>query len=260
MSIQVNNGSQEFAIMITLQENLNLRIGRERWKKYISSMFWHYVNTPINFTITLFTAITSGQVGSGASFLSNGAMFAMLFTTFVLSTINTFFKLKEVTDANYAIAQKFEEFAATFEQIYFTPINSDTDILERMAKYKTLQLVMNNYIKDMSMENSNYVTELCYTCAKYCCFKKRIKTLNISERMWVLDGRGKDNHYNKDHLHVNMDHFIVQVQPTVSDPYISDEFQVVTDHLKTEQIQESQPPNPEPAVTLRISEKNYTSL
>ena len=170
MSLLVNNGSQEFAIMITLQENLNLRIGRERWKKYISSMFWHYVNTPINFTITLFTAITSGQVGSGASFLSNGAMFAMLFTTFVLSTINTFFKLKEVTDANYAIAQKFEEFAATFEQIYFTPINSNTDILERMEKYKTLQLVMNNYIKDMSMENSNYMTELCYSCAKYCCF------------------------------------------------------------------------------------------
>ena len=192
--------SQEYGIMITLQENLNLRIGRERWKKYITSMFWYYINMPINFTITLFTAITSGQVGTNATFLSSGTVFALIFTAFLLSTINTFFKLKENTEANYVIAQKYEEFANIYESIYFTPLHTDEDVLKRLIEYKKLNFDINQFCKDTNLEQINYISELLYMCGKRLFFKNRIKLIHVAERLWVLDGKPKGEEYHKNHL------------------------------------------------------------
>lgn len=209
---KINNMSQEFGIMITLQENLNLRIGRERWKKYISTMFWYYVTMPINFTITLFTALSSGQVGTNANFLSETTLFAILFTSFLLSTINTFFKLKETTDANYQISQKFELFAIQFEDIYFTPIKTNNDIYSRLVKYKKLQYDINEYCMNTKLDNVNYVTEIIYSCCKAMCFRSRDKLINISERFWVLDGKKKCDTYNKKCLIVDTSNFLFDIE------------------------------------------------
>ena len=237
MSLLQTN-SQEYGIMITLQENLNLRIGTERWKKYITSMFWYYINMPINFTITLFTAITSGQVGANASFLSNGTVFALLFTAFLLSTINTFFKLKENTQANYIIAQKFEEFANTFEEIYFTPIVSQADVLARLVKYKKLMFEINEFCKDTDIEQNNYVSELFYMCGKRLCFKKRLKLINVKERLWVLDGRPKVEDYHKEHLVIDMPTALVTVTPPVLEKNDVDVLlQKMTDHVQLKVVE-----------------------
>lgn len=209
---KINNTSQEFGLMITLQENLNLRIGTERWRKYISSIFWHYVSTPINFTITLFTALSSGQVGTGTNFLSNSSLFGILFTTFLLSTINTFFKLKETTEANYKIAQQFEEFAIKFEHIYYTPINSDRDVYKRYIDYKKLQYDINDYCKTTGIDNVNYLTELMYSCCKYMCFKSKTKLISSSERFWILDGKKKHDTYNKKFVRIDMSNFELDTQ------------------------------------------------
>jgi len=204
---KIDNTSQEFGLMITLQENLNLRIGTERWKKYINSVFWYYISTPINFTITLFTALSSGQVGTNTNFLSNGALFGILFTTFLLSTINTFFKLKETNDMNTKVAKEFEDFAIKFEEIYFTPINSDSDIYKRYINYKKLQYQINDFCKTSGIENNSYITALMYSCCKYMCFKGKIKLIGSSERFWVLDGKKKNDDYNKKSIIVDTSNF-----------------------------------------------------
>ena len=209
---KVNNVSQEFGIMITLQENLNLRIGKERWKKYISSVFWYYISMPINFTITLFTALSSGQVGTNTNFLSQSALFAILFTCFILSTINTFFKLKETTEENYKISQKFDEFAIDFEDIYFTPIKSNEDVYRRLISYKKLQHEINQYCRQTKIDNVNYLTEVIYSCCKAMCFRTRVKLINISERFWVLDGKKKCEEYNKKFLVIDMNNFEYNIE------------------------------------------------
>ena len=209
---KVNNVSQEFGIMITLQENLNLRIGKERWKKYISSVFWYYISMPINFTITLFTALSSGQVGTNTNFLSQSALFAILFTCFILSTINTFFKLKETTEENYKISQKFDEFAIDFEDIYFTPIKSNEDVYRRLINYKKLQHEINQYCRQTKIDNVNYLTEVIYSCCKAMCFRTRVKLINISERFWVLDGKKKCEEYNKKFLVIDMNNFEYNIE------------------------------------------------
>ena len=211
-NIKINNISQEFGIMITLQENLNLRIGRERWKKYISTMFWYYVTMPINFTITLFTALSSGQVGTNADFLSETTLFAILFTSFLLSTINTFFKLKETTEANYQISQQFEQFAIQFQDIYFTPIKSNEDVYSRLTKYKKLQYDINEYCMQTKLDHINYLTEIIYSCCKAMCFRSRDKLINISERFWILDGKKKCDTYNKKCLIVDTSNFLLDIE------------------------------------------------
>jgi len=90
----INNLSPLWGITLTLQENLNLKIGTFSWKKYINAAFWNYISTPINFTITLFTAMSAGQTGTNSTFLNQNQLFYILFVSFILSIINTFFKLK----------------------------------------------------------------------------------------------------------------------------------------------------------------------
>ena len=209
---KINNTSQEFGLMITLQENLNIRLGTERWRKRITSIFWHYVSTPINFTITLFTAITSGQVGTGSTFLSEGSLFALLFTTFLLSTINTFFKLKETTVTNYEISQKIDEFAIKFQEIYYTPINSDRNVYKRYIDYKHLQHELNEYFKSNGIDSISYLTELLYSCCQYTCLKRKIKLITSAERIWVLDGKKKNNIYNKKFIRIDMSNFELDTQ------------------------------------------------
>ena len=222
----VDNSSQHFAIMITLQENLNMRIGVERWKKYISSIFWYYISMPINFIITLFTAMSSGQVGTQTNYLSNGTLFAILFTAFILSTVNTFFKLKEVCEANYKILQQFEAFSIEFENIYFEPINSNDDVLKRLQKYKKLQQDINSFCMKVEIDNISYLSECLYSCIRHICFnrylKNKMKLINVSERFWLLDGKKKTLQYNKKYLVVNMDNFVLDIEALPDNYFISE--------------------------------------
>ena len=156
--------------------------------------------------------IKSRLTPPNANFLSETTLFAILFTSFLLSTINTFFKLKETTDANYQISQKFELFAIQFEDIYFTPIKTNNDIYSRLIKYKKLQYDINEYCMNTKLDNVNYVTEIIYSCCKAMCFRSRDKLINISERFWVLDGKKKCDTYNKKCLIVDTSNFIFDIE------------------------------------------------
>lgn len=234
----VDNSSQDFAIMITLQENLNMRIGTERWKKYITAIFWYYISMPINFVITLFTAMSSGQVGTQTNYLSTGTLFAILFTAFILSTVNTFFKLKELCDASYKILQQFEAYSIEFENIYFQAINSNANVQERLKKYKKLQQDINTFCKDVEIDNISYLSECIYSCIKRLClnrfFKSKLKLVNVAERFWLLDGKKKTLHYNKKYLVVNMDNFVLDTEQ-LPDEFFATHDEADVAHARAEQ-------------------------
>jgi hypothetical protein len=188
---KINNFSPDWGIMLTLQGSLNVRIGTQAWKKYISAAFWNYISTPINFTITLFTALTAGQTGTGSNYLTERQLFIMLFISFLLSIVNTFFKLKEKALLNYEASKKYDEFGAIFEEIYYMPLSTENDMKTRLSKYKLLQEEINKYSQKERIENVNYVTELIYLCF-YCLFNDNLKRINKSDRFWYLDGMTPD--------------------------------------------------------------------
>ena len=165
---KIDNMSLEWAIMITIQKNLNERIGKFKWKKYITASIWNYVSTPINFIITLFTALSAGQTSAGTTYtyLTQNQLFYLLFISFVLSTINTFFKLKDKAILNYDAYKKYDKFGAEFESIYFTPISKNNDIKDRLGNYNILQQKLNDFISEETIENVNYFSEVMFSIIK----------------------------------------------------------------------------------------------
>lgn len=184
----IDNLSPTWGIMLTVQDNLNLRIGLQLKKKYFNAGFWNYISTPINFTITLFTALSAGQTGSGSNFLNQSQLFYVLLSTFVLSIVNTFFKLREKAEINYTSAKMWEQYAATFEKIYFTPINENADVFKRLESYTCLISKINAEYVEETVEYVNYITELFFYFFRLCRIYKDYRYLGIKRRHWVLDG------------------------------------------------------------------------
>lgn len=184
----IDNLSPIWGIMLTVQDNLNLRIGTQLKKKYFNAGFWNYISTPINFTITLFTALSAGQTGSGSTFLTTDQLFYVLLATFILSIINTFFKLKEKADINYNSAKSWELYAATFEKIYFTPIEKNEDVSKKLNEYNQLIYKINEEYVEETVEYVNYITELFFYLFRLCRIYKDYRHLGIKQRHWILDG------------------------------------------------------------------------
>ena len=184
----IDNLSPIWGIMLTVQDNLNLRIGTQLKKKYFNAGFWNYISTPINFTITLFTALSAGQTGSGSTFLTTDQLFYVLLATFILSIINTFFKLKEKADINYNSAKSWELYAATFEKIYFTPIERNEDVTKKLNEYNQLIYKINEEYVEETVEYVNYITELFFYLFRLCRIYKDYRHLGIKQRHWILDG------------------------------------------------------------------------
>ena len=208
---RINNFSPDWGIMLTLQSSLNLRIGTQAWKKYISAAFWNYISTPINFTITLFTALTAGQTGTKSTYLTEKQLFIMLFVSFLLSIINTFFKLKEKALLNYESSKKYDEFGAKFEDIYYMPLSCESDLKMKLLEYKILQEDINKYSQKESIENVNYFTELIYICF-HCFFEDNLKRINKSDRFWYLDGLSPDVSRKRNPWNINIkDYFLYDI-------------------------------------------------
>jgi len=208
---RINNFSPDWGIMLTLQSSLNLRIGTQAWKKYISAAFWNYISTPINFTITLFTALTAGQTGTQSTYLTDKQLFIMLFVSFLLSIINTFFKLKEKALLNYESSKKYDEFGAKFEDIYYMPLSCESDLKMKLIEYKILQEEINKYSQKESIENVNYFTELIYICF-HCFFEDNLKRINKSDRFWYLDGLSPDTGRKRNPWNINIkDYFLYDI-------------------------------------------------
>ena len=201
---KIDNMSLEWAIMITIQKNLNERIGKFKWKKYITASIWNYVSTPINFIITLFTALSAGQTSAGTTYtyLTQNQLFYLLFISFVLSTINTFFKLKDKAILNYDAYKKYDKFGAEFESIYFTPISKNNDIKDRLGNYNILQQKLNDFISEETIENVNYFSEVMFSIIKNITIVN-MQQIKINERLWVLDGEQKIVSYKKNNIEVD---------------------------------------------------------
>lgn len=205
---RIHNFSPDWGIMLTLQGSLNLRIGTQAWKKYISAAFWNYISTPINFTITLFTALTAGQTGTQSNYLTEKQLFIMLFVSFLLSIINTFFKLKEKALLNYEASKKYDEFGAKFEEIYYMPLSTENDLKSKLIEYKVLQTEINKYSQKESIENVNYFTELIYLWF-HCFFEDNLKRINKSDRFWYLDGLTPDSERKRNPWNINIKEYFL---------------------------------------------------
>jgi hypothetical protein len=145
LNSDVDKRSHLFKMMILQQEVLNKRIGTQAWKKYLSAAFWNYITTPINFSITLLTAIATGQAAT-ANILTPQQTLIILFVTFVLTTTNSFFKLNTKMNLNFEAARRYYSFGTKFEEIYYKPLFTNKCVDNKLKSYNTLHDNINKYM------------------------------------------------------------------------------------------------------------------
>ena len=191
--IIANKESHIVKIMLLRQDVLNKKIGTNAYKKYLSAIIWNYVTTFINFSITLLTALSTGQAAS-SNILNKQQSVIILFVTFVLTTTNSFFKLNIKMNLNFESAKTYYKFGCDFEKIYYKSVNNRSDILEKLYEYQLLHDAINEYILTETIEHQNYLSELIYYVLVSNSFavklnsEKYTKWISYTERHQELDG------------------------------------------------------------------------
>jgi len=100
--------------------------------------------------------------------------------------------LKEKAEINYNSAKSWELYAATFEKIYFTPIEKNLDVAKKLEEYNTLIFKINEEYVEETVEYVNYITELFFYLFRLCRIYKDYRHLGIKRRHWILDGSTAD--------------------------------------------------------------------
>ena len=130
----MTNESREW--MTNLEEKLDITIGYNWWKKYVACVFWCNFSTPLNFTITLLTAVTTTQTTT-ENLISHSLSIQLSILTLLLTTINTFFKPNTEFTQNNDILQKWNDLGIKFEEIYYSD-KEEGNLQNIISSYKEL--------------------------------------------------------------------------------------------------------------------------
>ena len=94
-----------------IESRLNEEIARMWWKRFIATVFWDNVSTPVN--------LTTAQATGGSVLLSQSTYVSLSLVTLIVSTINTFFRPHAQMVENARAMQKWSELGARYEAIHY---------------------------------------------------------------------------------------------------------------------------------------------
>jgi hypothetical protein len=160
-------------------EKLNKDIGFYWWKRYVAAAFWANVSTPFNLSITLITAMTTGQAAT-QDLLSSAANLRLSVSALIISTINTFFRPHDQMNEHLNQMNDWAKFGGTFDTIYYRPDDTLLQLREKIIDCYALWNEINTYRVTQPYRNS-FLTDLIHLGSEYCCLKGRreywIKTI-----------------------------------------------------------------------------------
>ena len=87
-------------------DKINKDLGYYWWKRYIYSAFWSNISTPINLSIVVLTALTTGQSATD-NLISKELSTILGSVTLFVSIFNSYFKPHEQLMLNQDILQKW---------------------------------------------------------------------------------------------------------------------------------------------------------
>lgn len=156
-------------------KNINNSIGYYWWKQYIYSGFWSYISTPINLSITVLTALTTGQSATH-ELLSANTTTILGGVVLSLSIFNTFFKPNDQMNINKIELHKWAECGTRFDGIYVDKIcycenNIENEKKEKLKKLQELFKDVSQLKKD---NESNFIIDILYSCIR-CILLRKIK-------------------------------------------------------------------------------------
>jgi hypothetical protein len=168
--------------MITLEKRINRDIGFHFWNKYVSSAFWSNISLPINLSITMLTALSTGQATT-ENLLPRNIYVNISIATLIVSTLNTYFRPHVQMGKNIEMMNKWNALGCEFEDIYYSEKQSIHRIDECIEKYEKLLIKINDLKKTENLETQNFITDILFLILRsgQCCLRNRRSWLPADE-------------------------------------------------------------------------------
>jgi hypothetical protein len=166
--------STRYYHMVVLEKRINKDIGFHFWNKYVSSAFWSNISLPINLSITMLTALSTGQATT-ENLLPRNIYVNISVATLIVSTLNTYFRPHIQMGKNIEMMNKWNVLGCEFEDIYYSEKQGLGRVDECIEKYEKLLIKINDLKKTENMETQNFITDIIYLVLRsgQCCLRNR---------------------------------------------------------------------------------------
>ena len=176
--------SHKIEYMTELETKIDNEIGYRFWKKYVNAAFWSYISLPINLSITMLTALSTGQATTN-NLLPQTLYINISLATLVISVLNTYFRPYVQMNQNVEYMNKWSVLGYQFEEIYYSEKQTIEHIELRIDRYEHLLKEINNLKKTEILETQNFLTDSIHLALRscYCCLKNKNSWLSLDETL-----------------------------------------------------------------------------
>ena len=185
--------------MEEIETKINTEIGYRFWKKYVTAAFWSYISLPINLSITMLTALSTGQATTN-NLLPKHLYVNISLATLVISILNTYFRPYVQMNQNLDYMNKWSVLGYKFEEIYYSERKTPDQMNIRISKYEDLMKSINELKKSEILETQNFLTDSIHlalrSCA--CCLKNKTSWLALDE---LLQQEEEENDISREASH-----------------------------------------------------------
>jgi hypothetical protein len=174
-SAQIKNIEDESKSYI---EKINADIGYYWWKRYIYTAFWSNISTPINLSIIILTALTTGE-NATQNLIGKEASTILGVAVLFVSIFNTFFQPNEQLAQNKKILADWLEVGSQFDEIYYDKVYSPE---EKYVRLKNLEDLFKTLSVLKRANDSNLLIDLLYAIIRCLCLCGNINWIVIKEK------------------------------------------------------------------------------
>lgn len=160
--------------MSQLKEKIDKDLGFYYWKYYIAGAFWSNIATPINLTITILSALVSGQANTD-SLLSLTLYKNLSIALLLLSTVNTFLRPHIQMNENVQMKKKYDALGSEFEKIVFSNISE----VQKIKNYELIAEKIDQLRINDTPVSQNYLTDLIHIICRNTCLIEKNLWLNL---------------------------------------------------------------------------------
>lgn len=179
-TVAVEQDKELFAEMDVLEEDINKVIGFSWWKRYVAGAFWSNIATPLNFSLSILTLITTGEAIT-RNLLSTSVYSSLSLAALFVSLVNSFFAPHRRMTENVHTMNDWRAFGNRFEAIYYSANRTPEDRERRIEAYRVLLIEIKEYTKDMP-DQQNFLTDCIHLLVRVCCFGNQDKWIELRRK------------------------------------------------------------------------------
>jgi hypothetical protein len=158
-------------------DKINKDLGYYWWKRYIYTAFWNNISTPINLSIIILTALTTGQSATQNLITKELSTILGAVTLFV-SIFNSYFKPYEQLTQNQIILKQWSSLGQEFEKIYYNRVYT---LHERKVRLNVLEQLFSKVSKTRRDDDNNFCIDFLFIFIRLICIRDNITWLNETE-------------------------------------------------------------------------------